>query len=192
MTRPIPPRAIAIGCSAGGLRALETLLAGLDPGLTQTLLVCCHTGSSDVDLLCELLRGHSRLPVIEAAERAPLRDGIVQVAPSGYHLLVEADRHFALSVDARVSFARPAIDVLFNTAADAYRQQLIAVVLTGANHDGADGLSNVRRRGGVAIVQLPADAEVATMPQAALDKAGADYCVPLDAIAPLLNRLCLS
>jgi two-component system chemotaxis response regulator CheB len=185
------PLAIAIGCSVGGLKALETLLAGLDPHLPQTLIVCCHTGSSDVDLLCELLRGHSRLPVIEAAERAPLRSGIVQVAPSGYHLLVETDRHFALSVDARVSFARPAIDVLFETAADAYEQQLIAMVLTGANHDGAAGLSKVRSRGGIAIVQSPEDAEVATMPQAALDTAGADHCVPLDAIAPLLNRLCL-
>jgi two-component system chemotaxis response regulator CheB len=191
MLLPAPPLAIAIGCSAGGLSALGTLLGGLDSRLTQTLIVCCHTGSSDVDLLCELLRGHSRLPVIEAAERAPLRSGTVQVAPSGYHLLVEADRHFALSVDARVSFARPAIDVLFETAADAYQQQLIAVVLTGANHDGAEGLSKVRRYGGIAIVQSPEDAEVATMPRAALETAGADHCVPLDAIAPLLNRLCL-
>jgi two-component system chemotaxis response regulator CheB len=188
---PAPPLAIVIGCSAGGLSALEILLAGLDPRMAQTLIVCCHTASSDVALLCELLRGHSRLPVVEATERAPLRSGTVQVAPSGYHLLVEADRHFALSVDARVSFARPAIDVLFETAADAYRQHLIAVVLTGANHDGAEGLHKIRSRGGVAIVQSPADAEVATMPQAALDRAGADHCVALDAIAPLLNHLCL-
>jgi len=104
---------------------------------------------------------------------------------------VETSRRFALSVDQRVSFARPSIDVLFESAAEAYRDTLIGIVLTGANSDGADGLLQVRQGGGLAVVQEPSDAEVSTMPAAALERAGADHCLPLAAIAPLLNRLCL-
>jgi two-component system, chemotaxis family, protein-glutamate methylesterase/glutaminase len=185
------PQAIVIGCSAGGLVALETLFAGLLPILPQPIVVCCHTGSTTVDLMCELLARHATLPVMEARERTPLQGGVIHVAPSGYHLLVEPDRRFSLSVDERVSFARPSIDVLFDSAAEAYRDALIGVLLTGANSDGAEGVERIRHCGGLAIVQDPADAQVAAMPAAALELAGADHCVPLAAIAPLLNRLCL-
>lgn len=185
------PRAIVIGCSAGGLTALERLFSALLPNLEQAIVVCCHTGSSTVEMMCELLAQYATLPVKEAAERAPVEAGVIHVAPSGYHLLVENDRRFALSVDERVSYARPSIDVLFDSAAEAYRETLIGVILTGANSDGAEGLARIRRNGGLVIVQEPADAEAAAMPAAALDLAGADYCVPLVAIAPLLNRLCL-
>ena len=185
------PQAIVIGCSAGGLVALEALFAGLLPILPQPIVVCCHTGSTTVDLMCELLARHATLPVMEARERTPLQGGVIHVAPSGYHLLVEPDRRFSLSVDERVSFARPSIDVLFDSAAEAYRDALIGVLLTGANSDGAEGVERIRHCGGLAIVQDPADAQVAAMPAAALELAGADHCVPLAAIAPLLNRLCL-
>lgn len=185
------PAAIVLGCSAGGPEALKTVLGGLDPHLPQAVLVCCHTGSETVELLCDLLGRASRLPVIEAAEREPVRGGVVQVAPAGYHLLVERDLHFTLSVDPRVNLSRPSIDVLFASAAAAWRDALIGVVLSGANADGAEGMRELRRLGGCAIVQTPDTASAHTMPQATLDRAGADHCVPLDAIAPLLNRLCL-
>jgi two-component system, chemotaxis family, protein-glutamate methylesterase/glutaminase len=185
------PQAIVIGCSAGGLTALETLFADLDPSLAQPLAVCCHTGSATVDLLCELLAKHATLPVEEAQERAPMRGGVIHVAPSGYHLLIETNRRFALSVDQRVSFSRPSIDVLFESAAEAYGDGLLGVLLTGANSDGADGLLRIRQCGGTAIVQDPTDAESPAMPAAALERAGADHCLPLAAIAPLINRLCL-
>lgn len=185
------PQAVVIGCSAGGLTALEVVLAGLLPVLEQPFVVCCHTGSSTVDLMCELLSRHATMPVEEARERSPLRSGTIHVAPSGYHLLIEENRRFSLSVDERVSFARPSIDVLFDSAARAYREALIAIVLTGANSDGAAGLECVRRCGGIGIVQDPADAESPVMPAAALERAGADHCLPLAAIATLLNRLCL-
>jgi two-component system chemotaxis response regulator CheB len=185
------PQAIVIGCSAGGLTALELLFSGIDQAMPLPIAVCCHTGSATVDLLCELLAKHATLPVEEARERAPMRAGVIHVAPSGYHLLLESTRRFALSVDQRVSFARPSIDVLFDSAAEAYRNALIGVVLTGANSDGAEGLRRLRGYGGVAIVQDPADAESPAMPSAALKLAGADHCLPLAAIAPLLNRLCL-
>lgn len=184
-------QAIVIGCSAGGLTALESLLAALDPTLPQPIIVCCHTGSATVDMLCELLAQHARVPVMEARERGAIIGGAIYVAPTGYHLLVETCRRFALSVDPRVSFARPSIDVLFESAADTYREGLIGVVLTGANSDGADGLAYLRRHGGLAAVQDPQDAESPAMPQAALDRAGADFCLPLSDLPHLLNRLCL-
>lgn len=188
MTRP---EAIVIGGSMGGFNALRSILGTLDPHLSQSVLVCCHSGNSTA-MLCRLLGRHSALPVIEARERQPASGGVVHVAPGGYHLLLEYDQRFALSVDDPVRYSRPSIDVLFNSAADVYRAALIGVVLTGANRDGADGLARIRSLGGIAVVQTPASAEAAAMPQAALDTAGADYCVALDQIAPLLNRLCLA
>lgn len=184
------PEAIAVGCSQGGFNALRVLLSGLNPRLTQAVLVCCHT-AGDIKILCELLTSHSTLPVAEACERQPASGGTVHVAPGGYHLLVENNRHFALSVDDMVRHSRPSIDVLFTTAADVYHAGLIGVVLTGANADGAAGLARIRQRGGLAVVQTPASSESPVMPRAALDLAGADHCVPLEQIAPLLNRLCI-
>ncbi|WP_233843714.1 chemotaxis protein CheB [Dyella sp. 2HG41-7] len=184
--------AIAIGCSAGGVDALKVVIGGLDASLRQAIVVCCHSRSDTVDMLCEVLKRSATLPVIEAVERSEIRPGVVHIAPSGYHLLVESDLHFAVSADPRVNHARPSIDVLFNAAAEAWRESLIGVILTGANADGAAGLQRIREFGGVAVVQTPQDAAAAAMPQAALDVAGADYCVPLSDIAPLLNRLCLA
>lgn len=185
-------QAIVVGASAGGLRALHVLLRGLDRALPVPMVIVSHTGSSDMGVFCELLAHYSCLPVEEARERARPRAGVVHVAPSGYHLLIERSGRFALSIDAKVGFSRPSIDVLFESAAETWGSGLIAVVLTGANHDGAAGLLRVRRRGGIAVVQDPATAEAAAMPEAALALAGADHCLPLEAIAPLLNRMCLA
>ena len=183
--------AIVMGCSAGGLSALQRVLPLLDRRLAVPVVVCCHTGSSDVSLLVELLGRASALPVVEARERAPADPGVVHVASTGYHLLVEENFHFSLSVDARVTYARPSIDVLFETAANAWREKLVAVLMTGANSDGAHGLATVRQAGGYAIVQDPKEAEADIMPLAGLDVAGADACLSLDAIAAKLNELCL-
>nr|WP_257389257.1 chemotaxis protein CheB [Tahibacter caeni] len=183
------PALVVAGCSAGGLRALHILLAGLAADFPAPLIAVCHTGSEDVSVLCELLARSSALPVLEAAERTRPLPGHVYIAPSGYHLLVGEDGRFALSVDPRVGFARPSIDVLFESAAVAHGDRVAGVVMTGANSDGALGLQRIRERGGLAVVQHPDDAEVDLMPAAALAQAGADYCVPLVDIAPLLNRL---
>ena len=186
------PQAIVIGCSAGGVDALKALVEGFDARLKQSMLVCCHTSSDTVELLCEVLERASALPVMEAVERHPAQQGTIHLAPSGYHLLVEHDLHFALSIDPRVNYARPSIDVMFCSAAEVWHEKLIGVVLTGGNADGAAGLKRIRELGGIAIVQSPSSAEMPTMPQAALDTAGADYCVDLADIAPLINRLCLA
>lgn len=184
------PRAIVIGCSAGGMRALKEVLSKLRSDVGAPILAVCHTGSEDVTTLCELIGASSNVPVREARERCRAHDNTVYIAPGGYHLLVEYGGRMSLSVDERVAFARPAIDVLFESAADVYGHELVGIVMTGANHDGAQGLLRIRQRRGIAIVQEPLDAEASAMPQAALDLAGADHCVPLRGIAPLLNRLC--
>lgn len=183
------PEAIVIGCSAGGLDALRPLLHALASPVPQAVIVCSHSGDPGTGLLAALLAPHAHLPVKEARERWPVQPGVIHVTPPGYHLLIERDRHFSLSVDAPEHYSRPSIDVLFESAAEAYGARLIGVMLTGASPDGAHGLACIRRRGGLAVVQDPAEAAASAMPQAALDHAGADYCMPLAQIAPLLNQL---
>ena len=182
--------AVVVGCSAGGVTAAGQLLAQLSPQLKVPVIIVCHNGSEDIELLCEVLALVSRLPVREASERHRPEAGIAYLAPAGYHLLIERDGHFALSVDERVAYSRPSIDVLFLAAAECYRDVLIGVVLTGANEDGAEGLLAIRSHGGLGIVQSPETAEVGTMPAAALRIAGADHTAPLDGIATLINHYC--
>lgn len=183
--------AVVIGCSTGGLQALSTVLSGLRADLPVPVIVLCHRGQDDdSSLLVELLARQSPLLVREAEERQPVTPGIVHLAPSGYHLLIEADRRFMLSTDIRVRFVRPSVDVLFASAADVYAESLLAVVLTGANDDGADGLARVRQRGGYALVQDPGEAEAPQMPLAALTRAGADQVLMLSAIALRINECC--
>lgn len=182
---------VAIGCSSGGLQALQVLLHNLAPCPLTAFALVIHTASADSDALCHLLARHAPMPVREAEERMPTNPGVLHVAPPGYHLLIGSDRHFSLTVDPKVCFVRPSVDVLFESAADAYRDRMAGVILTGANDDGARGLRRVRQLGGVALVQDPEEAESSTMPQAALSIAGADYCMPLVDIANELNRMCL-
>ena len=185
-----PFEAVVAGCSAGGLKALHVFLSGLTSDLPVPVVVVAHTGTEDISTMCDLLSRSSALPVAEAQERHVLRPGCVYLAPTGYHLYIERDFRFSLSIDDKVCYVRPSIDVLFQSAADALGSRVVAVVMTGANEDGAAGLRAVRGRGGIGIVQDPQDAEVPSMPAAALALAGADYCVSLTGIAPLVNELC--
>ncbi|GAA0521710.1 chemotaxis protein CheB [Pigmentiphaga daeguensis] len=183
---------VAIGCSTGGLKALQILLRGLAPCPRTAFVVVIHTASADADSLRRLLARDTPMPVQEAQERAPVLPGVLYVAPPGYHLLIGADHYFYLNVDPKVCFVRPSIDVLFESAADAYRHRMAGVILTGANDDGARGLRCVRQAGGIALVQDPEEAEASGMPEAALSLAGADHCLRLADIASELNRMCLS
>lgn len=182
--------AVVVGCSAGGVQALGTLLQGLAPNLKYPVIVVCHTGSEDVEMLRDVLGLKSALPVQEAEERHAPLPGIAYLAPAGYHLMLEGDGRFAFTVDARVCYSRPSIDVLFESAAAVHGPKLVGVVLTGANEDGALGLKAIRDGGGLGVVQLPGEATAAAMPEAAIRIAGADHILPLADIAPFLNSLC--
>ncbi|HEY9283081.1 MAG TPA: chemotaxis protein CheB, partial [Pyrinomonadaceae bacterium] len=130
-----PRRIILIGTSFGGVSALERVLPGLSPELPAPVVVVQHRSREADDGLCEFLRDHCRLPVAEPNDKDEVEPGRVYLAPRDYHLLVE-DGRFALSVDAPVTYARPSIDVLFESAADVYGAGAVGVVLTGANRDG--------------------------------------------------------
>ena len=181
---------IAIGASWGGLHAVGTLLEGIPAELDQAIVVAQHrSAESSRGVLESLLQRHIGRPVSEPGDKDPIEPCNVYVAPADYHLLVD-DGRFALSVDARVQFARPSIDVLFESVAIAYRDRAIGIVLTGANVDGAAGLAAIKRSGGVALVQDPRTAEKTSMPEAALAAADADAVLPLEDMGPFLYGLC--
>ncbi|HKP74443.1 MAG TPA: chemotaxis protein CheB [Longimicrobiaceae bacterium] len=188
MTAPAPGiRLIVVGVSAGGLFALRTLVAALPRGFDIPVVVVQHR-SKDSELLCELLQECAPLEVAEANDKEPLLPGHVYVGPPDYHLLVEPG-YFVLNTDEPVRFSRPSIDVMFQSAADAYGPDVVGVVLTGANADGSRGLRTIVDRGGYAVVQDPASAEVPVMPQHAL-RAVPEACVlPLEEIGPHLAAI---
>ena len=179
---------IVIGTSWGGLQAIEILLSGLPKDFPLAIAIAQHRQRNAGDLLCDLLQRHSVLPVLEVEDKVAIAPGYVYLAPADYHLLVEPG-NFALSIEAPVLYSRPSIDLLFESAADAYTDRAIGVILTGANKDGSQGLATLKRRGGLAIVQEPADAESRSMPDAAIAATQVDYVLPLAKIPPLLDRV---
>ncbi|MBS4097351.1 MAG: chemotaxis protein CheB [Sulfuricella sp.] len=179
-------QAVAIGCSTGGLAALEAILPALPADFPAALLVVMHSAPESRNLLVDLLARRCKLPVQEAEEKESVDPGKIYVAPPGYHLLIEDDHTFSLSNDAKVSYARPSLDVLFEAAADVYGSHLVGVVLTGANHDGAGGLKAIAAAGGLCLVQDPATAEARTMPESALKACPQARSVPLDELATVL------
>jgi two-component system chemotaxis response regulator CheB len=183
---------IAVGASWGGLNAVGTLLEGIPRELEQAIVVAQHrSAASRRGVLESLLQSHTGRKVCEPGDKQPIEASHVYVAPADYHLLVDGGR-FALSLEARVQFARPSIDVLFESVAHAYRERAIGIVLTGANQDGAAGLAAIKRNGGVAVVQDPATATRRAMPEAAIAAAEADAVLPLGEIGPFLYGLCCS
>jgi two-component system, chemotaxis family, protein-glutamate methylesterase/glutaminase len=185
-----PPDLVAVGTSLGGLNALTKLLGTLPERFRVPITIVQHrTMSRAGDGLATLLQEHTRLTVIEAEDKMALEPGKIYLAPADYHLLIEEPGRVALSTDAPVRAARPSIDVLFQTAAEAYRDALVGVLLTGASADGAEGLAAVKAYGGRAIVEDPATAECRTMPAAALAATSVDYVLPLDRIGDHLVTL---
>jgi two-component system chemotaxis response regulator CheB len=181
---------IVIGTSWGGLEALSRLLGGLPDEIHQPIVVAQHRSTeSQENGLGRLLQHHTRRFVGDPDDKTPLEADHVYLGPPDYHLLVE-EGHLALSTDAPVQFARPSIDVLFQSAADAYGARTIGIVLTGANADGAQGLARIKDMGGVAIVQDPATSERRAMPDAAIAATMADAILPLDEIPKFVYGLC--
>jgi two-component system, chemotaxis family, protein-glutamate methylesterase/glutaminase len=160
--------AIVIGASAGAFEALSAILPTLPASFRPAVMVVVHMPQDRKSMMAELLQGRCRLKVREAEDKEPICNGTVYVAPPDYHLLVEMDKYLSLSNDDPILYSRPAIDVLFESAADAYGSSLVAIILTGANQDGANGMKAVVDAGGFAIVQRPEEAFAPAMPEAAL------------------------
>ena len=179
---------VVVGCSWGGLHALEVVLAGLPHDFDTPVAIVQHRRADSDDTLAQLLQRYTEMTVREAEDKEVIERGTVYVGPADYHLLVEGDA-FALSTDEPVAFSRPSIDVLFESAADALGRHVVGVLLTGANRDGARGLSCIKAVGGLALVQDPATAECRTMPDAGIAEARPDRVLPLVAIGPFLGQL---
>ena len=179
---------VVIGTSLGGFDALTLLLGGLPASFPLPLAVVQHQGASGGGALAALLQRYTPLAVADAEDKDGLLPGRVYLAPIGYHLLVEPGS-LALSTEGPVWYARPSIDVLFESAADVYGPAVIGVALTGASRDGAAGLARIKQGGGLAIVQDPTTAASPVLPRAALAATSVDWTVPLPEIAPLLERV---
>jgi len=158
-----------MGTSAGGVSALSTILQALPEDYSLPVIVVQHRSSDLNTTLEEVLQYKCGIRIKQADEKEFIKAGTVYFAPADYHLLVEKNRSLSLSFDMRVNFSRPSIDILFDTAAEAYGGKLIGIIMTGANGDGADGIRTIYRYGGVTIAQDPDEAQYPTMPQAAID-----------------------
>ncbi|MES2940812.1 MAG: chemotaxis protein CheB [Pseudomonadota bacterium] len=181
--------AIAIGTSAGGIDALFFLLQGLPAGGGAPVVAVLHLPPDRDSQLVEIFQARLLMPVREARPREPLAPGTLYFAPPAYHLLVEPDRSFSLSCEDPVLYSRPSIDVLLQSCADAFGERLAAIVLTGANEDGARGLAAVAAAGGLTVAQDPAEAAHGIMPAAAVRHASPDLVLPLAGIRALLHTL---
>ncbi len=179
---------IVIGASLGGLKALETLLSTLPKSFRTPIVVVQHRGAEASETLVRRLRHCTSLRVREPCDKESIEQGHVYVAPADYHLLVE-NGAFALSTAGPVQYARPSIDVLFESAADAYEEGLIGIVLTGANADGAHGAARIKAAGGIVIAQDPHTAECAIMPKAAIRATQTDHVLTLPKIGAYLAAL---
>ena len=181
--------AVVIGTSAGGLTALSKIFSGLKEEFNLPIMIVQHKHIESDDYLAKYLGKLSPLHFKEADDKETIKKGYVYLAPADYHLLVEEDFTLSLNVDEKVFFCRPAIDVLFETAADAYGQRLIGIVLTGANEDGTQGMTAIKKAGGLTVVQDPKCAEVDFMPRQVLSKLKVEHILTLEKIAKLLNSI---
>jgi two-component system chemotaxis response regulator CheB len=182
-------RAIAIGASAGGVEALSVILPALPARLRAAVFVVLHLPRERPSLLASVFGGKCAVPVREAEDKEPVEPGTVYFAPPDYHLLVDRGPSIALSADEPVFYSRPSIDVLFESAADQYRNRLLGVILTGANEDGAAGLAAVERSGGMTVVQHPESALAPLMIQSALSRTPSALALSLEEIAGLFRTL---
>jgi two-component system chemotaxis response regulator CheB len=185
-------KAVVIGVSAGGLEALTLLLPTFKKDFPLPIFVVQHVGDDASGFLCSHLAARCQLKVIEPDDKQPIKPGVIYIAPSGYHMIVDSPQTISLSVDPRVNYSRPSIDLLFQSAAEAFQESLIGVVLTGANSDGTEGIKLIKKKQGLTIAQDPLTAEVAVMPQSAIDSGCIDRVLPLNEMAEFISMRALS
>ena len=184
-----PVEAVVIGASAGGVHALLALLSGLPTHFSLPIIAVLHLPKERDSRLADVFQQRLSMSVREAADKEAIAPSTLYFAGSGYHLSIETDRTFSLSCEDPVNYSRPSIDVLMESAADAYGSSLAGILLTGANVDGAVGLARIQQRGGMTVVQDPKEAQVATMPEAAIRYRLPSLILTLDGIRQLLIQL---
>ncbi len=182
-------RAIVIGVSSGGMKALKYLFSALPLNFSIPFIVVQHIGAHSDNRWIRLLEITNGMLMKEPDEKEMIAPGTVYIAPANYHLLIEKNLSFSLTVDEKVNYARPSIDVLFESAAEAYQSSLIGIILTGSNADGTNGLKQIKLKGGLTIAQDPATAESSYMPASAIAAFNIDHILPLEGIVQLLISL---
>ena len=180
---------LLIGGSAGSLEVLIQVLPRLHKFTAFALVIILHRKNSDDNLLEGLISLKTKIPVKEIEDKTPLDPGNIYIAPADYHLLFEKDGLLGLDVSDKVNYSRPSIDVVFQSAADAYGDGVVAILLSGANADGTEGLKTIKAEGGRVVVQHPATAEMPYMPQYAIDNLEAHYILSPEEIADFINGL---
>lgn len=182
-------KAIVIGVSSGGLNVLKILLPALPADFCLPIIIVQHVGAHSENYWIDLLDGMCKLTIKEADEKEIITKGNVYISPANYHLLVEKDHTLSLSTEQKINFARPSIDVLFESAAEAYKDKLIGIILTGSNNDGAKGIKKIQEYGGLTIVQDPNTAESQYMPTSAISAISPDYILSIEKMINLLIEL---
>ncbi|MDP4184690.1 MAG: chemotaxis protein CheB [Bacteroidota bacterium] len=180
---------IVIGTSNGGVTALIELLKGLSPKFNIPIVIVIHLGKNSLNQLCSVLQHHTKLKVKEPDEKEVIRSRCIYLASPGYHLLIEPDRSFSYCASEPVNFSRPSIDVLFESAADAFTSKLVGVILTGANTDGTKGLFRIKHKGGLLMVQDPNTAQSSEMPASAIRACDPDFTGSIKEITIKMNSL---
>jgi len=181
--------AIVIGTSSGGMNALKFLFSSLPVDFSIPIIIVQHISPCSDDQWIKLLNNNSKLYLKEADEKEKIEHGKVYIAPPNYHLMIERNKTFSLTIDERVNYSRPSIDVLFESAAEAYKNKLIGVILTGSNNDGTNGIKRIQECGGLTISQDPETAESSYMPASAIATNQPDYILSLEEITALLIKL---
>lgn len=180
---------VVVGVSAGGLKALSSIIPQLSESFSIPMIIAQHLHEDSDGFLPRYFNNNSSLIVKEAAEKESIMPGTVYIAPANYHLLLEDDRTFSLSTEGRVNWSRPSIDLLFESAADVYADKTIGMILTGANDDGCRGLKKIKEFGGLTLIQDPLTSQSEFMPRAAQQAVEPDYVLKLEEIAPFLDKI---
>lgn len=184
-------KAIVIGASAGGFSAIKLFLSTLNPKMSVPIIIIQHVLSGSELAVTELYKNLCNYSIKEVVSREKIVSGHIYLTPPNYHLLLEEDLSFTLSTEDKVSYARPAIDVTFECAAEIFKSSLVGILLTGANEDGSRGLKKIQKWGGYTIVQNPKTAEIATMPQSALNIMNPDKIIEIGELGEIINKLFL-
>jgi two-component system chemotaxis response regulator CheB len=181
--------AIVIGVSSGGMNAMKIMFSLLPTDFNIPIIIVQHISPRSDNQWITLLNDKSSLHIKEADEKEKIEKGKIYIAPPNYHLLIEKNKTFSLTIDERVNFARPSIDVLFESAAEVYKNKLIGVILTGSNNDGTEGMKRIKEYGGLTIAQDPETAESAFMPASVIAAMQVDQVLSLDGIINLLIKI---
>jgi two-component system chemotaxis response regulator CheB len=182
-------RALVVGVSAGGLSALGKILPKFPADFPLSVIIVQHISPDSDSYLVKYFQKTCKMKTLEIEDKIKIEKGRIYFAPPNYHILIDFDKTFSLSVDEKVNFSRPSIDVLFHSAADFFCDNLIGLILTGANNDGAAGMKKIKEKGGYCIVQNPETAEVDTMPLKAMEAVDVDQVLELEEIGDFIINL---